>query len=159
MRTLRRIACLTALALVVALPATSALAAPAVTVKVAKHKGGPFTEDVEQVNITAPKTLYFKALSNGGGQHDATLIHGSCCAGVHDFKVHYFRKHNNITSDVRGSGFDFPLAIGNPWTFRIRVEPKVANPDQYCLFPHVSIDASAVEFRGYFAINSPGACA
>jgi hypothetical protein len=44
----------------------------------------------------------------------------------------WFRNNNNITSEVKGAGFDFSLNSGQAKMFRLKVKANNSSPNEYC---------------------------
>ena len=44
----------------------------------------------------------------------------------------WFRNSNNITSDVKGAGFDFKLTPGQAKKFRLKLKANDSSPNPYC---------------------------
>jgi hypothetical protein len=139
--------------------AATASAAPPISVEAAKHKDGPYSKfDSVPVTVRHERDLFLRVTSNGS-THDVALFDQKCCDGSHDYRVRYFRGQNNVTQDARSDeGAHFNVAFGAPKLVRIEIEPRVAQPDAFCLYPYATADDQLTEYTAYFAVNNPSAC-
>ena len=69
------------------------------------------------------------------------------------YKVRWFKGRNNITGDVRTSGFEFKLKPRTRKTFRMRVSPQ-ASPDEACVTGRFETSPKTALYA-LFSINAP----
>ena len=95
---------------------------PPVTLKVAKHKDGPYAYDqVVNVPVGKSKSVYFKAKNTTGENVDAEFDDNGSSSGLENFVVKWFRGDKNISSEVKGSGYDFPLKANKQAILRAKL--------------------------------------
>lgn len=149
-----RLACLALAALVLTAPPASA--APPFILKSAKKKHGPFTEATTSRPLSVagaqPKSVYFKAVSNGNS-HEVTLLDAGEEDDPEGFQVRWFRKRQDISHDVQTAGYDFTLKFGKPVVFRAHVK-NVGSGPAFCLGGQVG----APYVGQYFEVNGEDGC-
>ena len=142
---------------VLALGAGQAAAAPAFFTSVSKHKGGPFTESVQSVSIPpgATKTLYWKVRSNGGNPPPYELSFDDGITkdpNPPGFKIKWFRKDRNITSEVKGPGYEFKVDTEHPKVFRAQV--RAVDEGSFCLAGRAYFtEGTPAADSAYFGVN------
>lgn len=154
LRMIGPVVALIALALV-----TTALAGGPGTPKLkgAKHREGPYKRELS-VAVQGPRDLYVKVKSTADFQQDATLSQRTL-GQRQDYKIRWFRAGVNISDDVRSAGHDFTLSPDRPRIFRVRVAPRVTDPDSMCLFANVTVTNPATGRNGpFFAVNDADVC-
>ena len=78
--------------------------------------------------------------------------------GEGDYAVKWFQGKHNVTHDVRSSGREFTLQGNGSKVFRIQLNPKVNNPDPYCVVGDFNRVSDMFGQTGYIAINNQSAC-
>ena len=135
-------------------------AAPALKLKAAKHRDGPYVNapgnDPLVVNVDEPKNLYVKAIRPASGSVDVRLFEE--VSNDAEFDYQWFKGQNDISHDVQTSGYLFNLKHEKPRRFRVRVIPAVPDPGEGCLYPHIDPEGSMSSYSAFFAINHPDAC-
>lgn len=94
-------------------------------VKVAKHQDGPYS-DYQTMNLPVgeTKSAYFKVRNKA----NSNLLHMNFNDNTpdpdpEDFKVKWFKRDNNITSEVKSkSGYQFTLKQDKPLVIRAKVK-------------------------------------
>jgi hypothetical protein len=115
----------------IALPASASAGEPAVSLKVAKHKDGPYKPEVRtNIKLNQAKDFYWKARNVTDAEFPDVLLtdDGPYPTG---WIVRWFRGDDNITSDVRGDGYEFVLQPGKSKLFRSRLKPT-KTADEVC---------------------------
>ena len=130
-RVLTALACLLGL-VALSMPA-SALAIEAYTVDTAKHRDGPYDNTIKTANVSKTKSVFMRAVSHTGSPQEILLEDSSGGLGDGDYTVKWFQGKHNVTHDVRSSGREFTLKGNGSKVFRIQLNPKVNNPDPYCV--------------------------
>jgi hypothetical protein len=151
-------ACLAAL---LAFGTAQALAAAPISVTTAKHKGGPYSSDaVTNANVPPGKTksFFWKITTPGSSDLDVTLDDASTPDPNPDgFKIRWFRRHQEISSAVKGPGYEFVLPPDKALKFRAQVTGL--QHKHFCLGGQFSITSPVSQTdAGHFAVNDPNAC-
>jgi hypothetical protein len=106
-----------------------------------KHKSGPYTEGLS-MNLQPGKVkdVYERARNSNGAQLEYRLTGPS---QVLDYRFKYFKANGtNITSEVTGTGYEFPIG-DRAKKFRARVRlPSNGDPDFMCAFFELHDDLS-----------------
>jgi hypothetical protein len=120
---------------------------PSVGLKVSKHRDGPY-DLVTAVNVPLgqSKSVYFKGKNNLEENLEATFDDDGSSSGLENFAVKWFRGHRNITSDVKGGGYDFTLKPDKQAIFRAKLTHNDPG-DGFCLEANLSVP-STVAFSG-----------
>jgi hypothetical protein len=78
-----------------------------------------------------------------------------------DYKFKWFRGSENISHDVRTSGYEFELPTeGTQKKFRVEIKPRVDHPGTACLYAHVAVDTPPATSTtgGFVALHEAGGC-
>jgi hypothetical protein len=163
-RGLRRtsIAIAVAVAAFIVVPAVSARLNNELTITMAKHEDGPYSGMNPVVTVRhVARSLYFRATSFNTVSESVTLTDGSVVdpGHRHDYRIRWYKGKHDITTDTRGSGYDFNLRAGASKVFRAYVKPRVGNPGRLCLTALFHETAPHVQDRaGGFYVNSDSIC-
>ena len=128
---------------------------PAVRLRVSKNPNGPFKHTLNQDLAAGDvKNYYLEAKNTTGSLIDAELRRSFSDAG---YDTKYFRKNDNISNDVEGTGYHFPIKGGKVKHFRLRVKRQVVSNATGCTFTELNImndreDAAGISF------NAEGEC-
>lgn len=141
-----------------ALTAVPALAgAPPFEVKASKHKDGPYFETTRSVNVPIgdTKSLYWKVKHISGGSLEMRFTDALTeSPNPEGLKIRWFKGTKEITTEVKGSGFEFTLPNGWRKLFRARVR-AVGASDGACVVGQADrIEPSFSDNVG-FAVNGP----
>jgi hypothetical protein len=125
------------------------------TVKAAKHKDGPYTDQLQSVNVApeAKKSLYWRVKNLSVTTlpmefNDAATENPN----PEGFRITWFKGKKNITQDVKGAGYEFNLKAGKKKTFEAVVKAKVS-PQPFCLGGQAITTAPLDSAGAYFAVN------
>jgi L-alanine-DL-glutamate epimerase-like enolase superfamily enzyme len=110
---------------------------PAPTLKVAKHADGPYSSDIDQVNIPLgeAKSLHFKVKNENSTTVNAQL-EGSSAEMLVVYRVKWFRGDKNITEKITSAdGINVSLDPGTVKRYRARVKHREIKPNHqsFCL--------------------------
>jgi hypothetical protein len=119
-----------------ALGVAEAAGPPGIDTKGAKHKDGPYLDDIQQVRIRigSSKTLYWEVTNNTVISQNRILT--DAATGAQDtsgYNIKWFRGKTNISTDVKGTGYEFTLQGGGTKRFSARIKHKSAGSDAFCL--------------------------
>jgi hypothetical protein len=106
-----------------------------VSVKAAKHKGGPYTDETQGLNVPVGKrkTVYYQVKNIGDDlKLELNFDDAQTNASNTDYKVKWFKRKTNITADVAGAGYEFTLKAGKKKLFKAKVK-HVAGDSNLCL--------------------------
>ena len=116
----------------IVLPASASAGDPVVSLKVAKHKDGPY-KTVQTTHIAPPdaKDFYWKVRNPTDAKlPDVLLTAGEVSSA--GWIARWFRGDDQITSDVEGGGYEFALRPGKSKLFRSRLKPTEIAKKQLC---------------------------
>ena len=125
------------------------------SVKAAKQKDGAYTTDL-RINVNdTPKDVFFKVTNKTGDVQPVVLTDVSTDSD--NFKIRWFRNKEDITQEVRGSGYQFNAPANAGKIFRALVKPTVDDPGNMCLVAKARF-SDAVDYYGPVRVNSNTAC-
>src|SRR5262245_30631639 len=126
------------------------------SVKVAKHRDGPYTPSVG-ANVTDARfrTFYVKTRGQGTEPVDA---HFRQQQGSLSFKVRYFKGTANITDAVTNAGYPFTLKPDKATRFTLKLKAKDDPPASGCFGQEVSIDGGGSATLAVILANPPASC-
>jgi hypothetical protein len=139
-----------------AVGATTASAGdPFVKVRAAKHKDGPYLHNPQGLMLPAgeSKTLYWRVKNIAPDQKLELRFDDAATDPEDDYRVRWFKGHENITSDVSGPGFEFKLKAGAKKLFSARVKHRT-NSGILCLGGQASGSLVNPD-AAYFNVNGP----
>ena len=143
-----------AAAVAVALPASASAGDPVVFMKVAKHKDGPYkTVQGASIALNQTKDFYWKARNVTDAKLPDVLLtdDGPFPPG---WIVRWFKGNDNVTSDVKGDGYEFALKPGKSKFFRSRLK-RTEPADDLC---HVGEAESEGEMDGALVVVNDAFC-
>jgi hypothetical protein len=138
-----------AAALALALPVSASAGQPLVSLKVAKHKGGPYaTGQPASIGLNQAKDFYWKVKNITNARLPEVLLTDNTDTSP-GWIVRWFRGKDNITTDVQGGGYEFGLRAGKAKVFRSRLKPTEGAEKQLCHAatagpPETSLDEAIV---------------
>ena len=141
--------------LVVAIGAGSASAlSPEITVKASKHKSGPFTHDLQHLNIPldAKKTVYWQVKNKSDLDLGLSFDDAATGGNPDGFRISWFKGRKNVSSDVKGAGYDFPLKAHKRKLFAAVVRHNSTGVPGFCLGGQAS-GAIVFSDSSYFTVN------
>jgi hypothetical protein len=123
------IAAVLAAVVAIALPASASAGQPVVSLKVAKHRAGPYTPiQFGNIELNEAKSFYWKAKNITDARLPDVLLSDSTIY-LPGWVSKWFKGKDNITADVQGGGYAFGLKAGKSKFFRSRLKPtKTASP-------------------------------
>jgi hypothetical protein len=99
--------------------------------RVAKNPDGPFKDAVTaQLGVDDARNFYLRAKNRTADPDDFSL---GLDFEQGDYGLKYFRGTNNITSEVKGDGYDFELAPGQVKKFRVRIKRQSTSDEAACV--------------------------
>jgi hypothetical protein len=125
------IAAVLAAVVVIALPASASAGQPLVSLKVAKHKDGPYKAfQVSNIALNETKQFYWKAKNVADGKLPDVRLTDSFALYPPGWIVRWFRGDDNITAGVHNpAGYQFGIKAGGSKLFRLKLKPtKTAGP-------------------------------
>jgi hypothetical protein len=137
--------------------ASSAGLAVIIDVEASKHRDGPYEDAQQQVNIPVgkEKSLYWRVKNFTAGPLDLTFDDAATGGSDTDgYRIRWYRGRNDISSQVKGSGYPFKLKAGKKKIFRAEVKHKLDVSPGFC----IGGQASPPPDDAYFAVDA-GSCA
>jgi hypothetical protein len=97
-----------------------------ITVKAAKHKDGPYTGDLQNLNLAVgkSKTLYWRVKNIGDALTLELEFDDAATGEPEGYNIKWFKGKTNISADVKGAGYEFKLKPGNRKQFRATIKHK-----------------------------------
>lgn len=146
----------------VAVPANARRGNPYASAEVAKHRHGPWSGVPIEVTIPTgkQKTLFMRITNiTSGPRHVLHMkLFEDTDGGPPSYHQTWFARHEDISHEVRASGYHFDLKPDATRRFRIRVKANDGSV-QECLFAHFHLKPEDLDmFPGYF-INGNDPCA
>jgi hypothetical protein len=143
-------------ALVLAVGAGSASAlAPQVVTKAGKQKSGPFTHDLQHLNVPVGKAkrVYWQVKNKNGAPLDV-VFDDAATEGpqTEGFRINWFRGKKNISSDVKGGGYEFHMKTGAKKLFSAVVRHRSNASPGFCLGGQTS-GLAIIPDASYFTVN------
>jgi hypothetical protein len=127
-------------------------------VQAAKHKDGPWSDTDPDVTIKSGKSkdLFLRVKNEAMSPHTASVDLTQTTSGQSAYHYKWFFGHENITSQVQGSGYDFNLKYHK--TKRFRIHARVTDDsNQDCLEGYFNAGSDGSTLRG-FRINGSSPC-
>lgn len=130
---------------------------PPFDVSVSKHRDGPYVETTQSVNVPIgdAKSLYWKVKHLSGGKLEMRFTDALTeFPNPPGLEIRWFKGHNEITDEVKSSGYEFALPSGSRKFFRARVK-AVGTSDGACVVGQADRIDPAHSDTGGFAVNGP----
>lgn len=137
--------------------ARSGLVVPVPVVKLARDADGPWINKPVINGKLKPgkaKDFFVKIRNTTDHKQNARL---ELRGGDPSYRLRWFKGRRNITSEVRGGGFEFGLRPRPARVFRLRIKATAA-PGEMCVGGQFHVMPDDVYRGGYFQINSASAC-
>lgn len=130
---------------------------PFFEVRASKHRDGPYLETMQDVNVPIgdAKSLYWKVKHITGGTLEMRFTDALTeTPNPEGLEIRWFRGTKEITTEVKGSGYEFKLPKDSRKLFRARVK-AVGPSDGACVVGQADrIDPPFSDNAG-FAVNGP----
>ena len=143
-------------ALVFAAGAGSASAlAPQVVTKAGKHKSGPFTHELQHLSVPVgkAKTVYWQVKNRNGAPLDVEFNDAATGdANTEGFRINWFRGQKNVTSDVKGDGYEFHMKADATKLFSAVVRHRSDGSPGFCLGGQTT-GLAVIPDASYFTVN------
>lgn len=78
------------------------------------------------------KTLYWKVKNNSGDSHQDMSFDDASTPDPSGYKIKWFRRKQNISSQVKGVGYEFSLGDGKTKIFRATLK-RISSGMGFCL--------------------------
>jgi hypothetical protein len=143
-----------ALVLTAAAGSASALT-PQVVTKAGKHKSGPFTHDLQHINVPVgkAKTVYWQVKNKNGAPLDMEFNDAATGDGnTEGFRIHWFTGKKNISSDVKGDGYEFHMKTDAKKLFSAVVRHRSNGSPGFCLGGQTT-GLAVIPDSSYFTVN------
>ena len=110
-----------ALVLAGALVASPAQAGDPFAVKAAKHKDGPYSSDLKS-NIAPGETrnFWFRVTNKGDVTIEKLVFDDADTSDLNGYETRWFKRGDNVSSQVEGDGYGFRIHPGKPKYFNAR---------------------------------------
>ncbi len=158
------IAALTLLVAVLAAPSLSSASDPLFTVTAAKQSDGNYKAGIQNASISQGETkLFFWKIETDESVDQSISFDDAATgdAGGDDYKIKWYKgkkpkSSKDVSSAVKGAGYDFTLKAMKRKFFTAKVKPK-PEAESLCLGGQASNNPQTYVDAAYFAVN--GLCA
>ena len=120
-------------------------------------KHGPFGNTVF-IKSKRAKDAYVRVSSTYSDQN--VVLTQALLGSGDDYKFKWFRGDENISHDVKTSGYEFELPGAGKRRFRVQIKPRVNKPDTACMYVNVAVDTppAVTTNGGFVALHEQNGC-